>query len=130
MRRIMHCLAILALIGSALYAYRTKYDTLFLTEQVRKLENQVAREKDAIAVRKAEWQFLNKPERVQALADRHADLQAFSIRQVVRWSDIPDKPSDHDSIGSKLDALGLAAPTSTPASVKASDGRVSGGRTP
>jgi hypothetical protein len=125
MRRFMHVLAILALIGSALYAYRTKYDTLFLTEQVKKLENKVAREKDAIAVLKAEWQFLNKPERVQALADRHSELQAFNIRQVVRWSDIPNRPSDQDSIARKLDALGLAEPTNTPASAK-----VSGGRTP
>jgi hypothetical protein len=130
MRRLMHLLAILALVGSALYAYRTKYDTLYLAEQVRKMRNQIAAEKDGIAVLKAEWQYLNKPDRVQILADKFTDLQPFSIRQVVRWSDIPARQGDVDSIGRKLEALGLSEPTNTPSASKASDGRTGGGKTP
>lgn len=126
MRRLMHLLAILALVGSALYAYRTKYDTLYLAEQVRKMRNQIAAEKDGIAVLKAEWQYLNKPDRVQILADKFTDLQPFSIRQVVRWSDIPARQRDVDSIGSKLEALGLSEPTNTPSTGKAAGG----GKTP
>lgn len=126
MRRLMHLLAILALVGSALYAYRTKYDTLYLAEQMRKMRNQIAAEKDGIAVLKAEWQYLNKPDRVQILADKFTDLQPFTIRQVVRWSDIPARQRDVDSIGSKLEALGLSEPTNTPSTAKATGG----GKTP
>ena len=74
MGRFFHVAAILALIGSALYAYRIKYDTIYLAEQVAKLNGQIAREKTAIAVLRAEWQLVNRPDRIQALADKHSDL--------------------------------------------------------
>jgi hypothetical protein len=130
MKRLLHLFAILALVGSALYAYRTKYDTLFLSEQATKMRNKIASEKDGIAVLKAEWQYLNKPDRVQILADKFSDLQPFSIRQVVRWSDIPAKQGDVDSIGRKLESLGLSEPTNTPSTPKGADGRTGGGKTP
>ena len=34
---------------------------------------------EAIAVLKAEWQYLNRPERIQPLADKHLSLQALGI---------------------------------------------------
>ncbi len=115
MRRFLHLVAILALIGSALYAYRIKYDTIFLAEQVAKLKNRAAREREAIAVLRAEWQYSAKPDRVQALADRHLpDLQPGAIQQIARWSEIVARPVPVDSIGKKLEALGLGEPTNTP----------------
>ena len=114
MRRFLHILAIGALIGSALYAYSIKYDTIFLSEQVAKLKNQMGREREAIAVLRAEWQFLVKPDRIQALADKHLDLAPGSVGQIVRWQDIPVRPAQVDSIAKKLEALGLGAPTNTP----------------
>jgi hypothetical protein len=120
MKRFLHIAAILALVGSALYAYRIKYDTIYLGEQVAKRRNQVAREREAIAVLRAEWQLANRPDRIQALADKHADLQPGSINQITRWSDIPTKQAPVDSIGQKLEALGLAAPTNTPSAAGSS----------
>ncbi|MHB2167570.1 cell division protein FtsL [Alsobacter sp. R-9] len=133
MRRLLHILAIAALIGSALYAYRIKYDTLYLSEQVAKLKTRIAREKEAIAVLRAEWQFVNRPDRVQMLADKHLpDLAPAAVTQAVRWSEIPPRPAQADAIGAKLEALGLAAPTNTPTSSKAPDGRplITGTTTP
>lgn len=116
MARFLHIVAILALIGSALYAYRIKYDTIYLAEQVAKRRNQIAREREAIAVLKAEWQLANRPDRIQALADKASDLQPASVQQIVRWQDVPMRQAPVDSIGQKLEALGLAAPTNTPSS--------------
>jgi cell division protein FtsL len=118
MRRLMHLLAIAALIGSAVYAYSIKYDTIFLSEQVAKLKNQTARERESIAVLRAEWQFLNKPDRLQALADKHLDLAPGSVQQIVRWQEIPVRPAPVDSIARKLEALGLGEPTNTPGPAK------------
>lgn len=114
MRRFLHLVAILALIGSALYAYRVKYDTIYLTEQAAKLKNQISRERESIAILRAEWQFLNKPDRLQALADQFTETQPATIGQITRWSEIPTRPAPVDSIGKKLEALGLSAPTTTP----------------
>jgi hypothetical protein len=122
MRRFMHMVAILLFVGSALYAYRIKYDSIYLSERLAKLRTQVAREKEAIAVLKAEWQFVNRPDRIQALADKHLpDLAPAQITQLVRWSDVPPRPATVDGIGAKLEALGLAAPTNTPALAKGGD---------
>ncbi|MCP8937173.1 hypothetical protein NK718_01465 [Alsobacter sp. SYSU M60028] len=130
MGRFLHLAAILALIGSALFAYRIKYDTISLGEEVVKLNHQIAREKTAIAVLRAEWQLVGRPDRIQALADKHSDLVPASINQLVRWQDVPNRPAPSDGIGQKLEALGLFAPTNTPTTAKATDARTPTGRKP
>jgi len=126
MRRLLHILAIAALIGSALYSYRIKYDTLYLSEQVAKLKSRLQREKEAIAVLRAEWQFVNRPDRIQTLADKHLpELAPAAVTQTVRWSEIPQRPVATDSIAAKLEALGIAAPTATP-SARTGDVRTTG----
>ena len=72
MIRIMHVLAIAALIGSAGYAYSIKYESIVHAEELARLQAQVDREREAIAVLRAEWTLLNRPDRVQALAEIHS----------------------------------------------------------
>lgn len=114
MIKLLHVVAIGALVSSALYAYTIKYETTLEAEQLQKIRMKAQREKDAIAVLKAEWQYLNRPDRLQALADRHLDLQPFSVTQVVRIVDIPNRGPKVDAIGRKLEDLGLGVPTETP----------------
>jgi hypothetical protein len=114
MIKLLHFVAISALIASAGYAYSIKYDTLYYAEQVAKLKNQVQRERDAIAVLQAEWQYLDRPDRLQAAADQHLDLQPMKIQQLARLSELPNRPTREDEIGLKLQALGLFEPTATP----------------
>jgi cell division protein FtsL len=128
MIRLMHILAIGALVASALYAYSIKYDTIFLAEKVAKLKSQTKREKDAIAVLRAEWQKLDRPERIQALADKHLDLPQLQVSQIVRFSDLPDRKPKVDEIGRKLEALGLGAPTATPSQSAAGEARTPSAR--
>src|SRR5919205_3672972 len=99
-------IAICGLIASAGYAYSIKYETLYHAEQVAKLKAQAQKERDAIAVLKAEWHLLNRPDRLQAAAEKHLDLQPLNIQQLARLSDIPNKPPRADEIGRKLEALG------------------------
>lgn len=120
MIKLLHVVAIGALVSSALYAYTIKYETTLEAEQLQKIRMKAQREKDAIAVLKAEWQYLNRPDRLQALADRHLDLQPFSVTQVVRIADIPNRGPKVDAIGRKLEDLGLGVPTETPKDRKAS----------
>ncbi len=120
MIKFLHVVAIGALVSSALYAYTIKYETTLEAEQLQKVKAKTQRERDAIAVLKAEWQFLNRPDRLQALADRHLDLQPFQVTQVVRASDIPVRGPKVDAIGRKLEDLGLGLPTETPKDRKAS----------
>ncbi len=130
MKRLLTLLSLVMLIGSAVYAYRVKYDSILLAEQVAKLKSHIHREKDAIAVLKAEWQYVNRPDRVQALADAHSDLRPMSVQQMVRWSELPQRPPKADAIAGKLEALGLLDITGTPAAPRSGDGRAPSIRRP
>lgn len=114
MVRWLNVIAVLALLGSAVYAYRTKYETIFYAEQITKLKNQNQRERDSIAVLQAEWAHLTRPTRIQSLADQHLDLKQLTVDQIVQVTDLPDQPPRQDSIGKKLELLGLGETTSTP----------------
>ena len=114
MIKLLHFLAISALVGSAGYAYSIKYETLYHAEQVAKLKGKVQRERDAIAVLRAEWQYLNRPDRLQAAVERHIEVQPLTVQQIARFSDLPNRPPREDGIGRKLEALGLLEPTATP----------------
>ena len=124
MIKYLHITAISALIGSAGYAYSIKYETLYRAEQVAKLKTQLQREREAIAVLKAEWQHLNRPDRLQGAVERHLDLQPLSPGQLARLSDLPNRPPREDGIGRKLEAL--LASTATPRDKQHSDARTPG----
>ena len=130
MIRFIHMIVICGLILSAGYAYSIKYATLFHAEQVAKLKTQAQKERDAIALLKAEWHLLNRPDRLQAAADRHLDLQQLNIQQLARLSDLPDRPQRSDEIGRKLEALGLMQPTATPKDNRTGEARTPVTRTP
>jgi hypothetical protein len=130
MIRLLHIIAICGLIASAGYAYSIKYDALYYAEQVAKLKAKVQKERDAIAVIRAEWHLLNRPDRLQAAADRHLDLQPLSVQQLARLSDLPSRPQRGDEIARKLEALGALESTATPKDHRPTDLRVSTTRTP
>lgn len=111
MFKVLHVAAIGALVSSALYAYTIKYDTTLHAEQLAKLKAKAVRERDAIAVLKAEWQYLNRPDRIQPLADKHLALQPLGIGQIVRMQDIPVKGPKVDSIAKKMEDLGMSTAT-------------------
>jgi hypothetical protein len=116
MIKFLHVVAIGALISSATYAYTIKYDTLLHGEQLAKLKQQSLKEREAIAVLKAEWQHINRPDRLQVLSERHLQLQPLAATQLVRFADVPNRGPKSDDIGKKLEALGLTrdeAPTAS-----------------
>ncbi|MFC0220650.1 hypothetical protein FHS82_003433 [Pseudochelatococcus lubricantis] len=112
--RLLHVLAVLALIGSAGYAYSIKYESIFYAEKLSKLKAQIQREKDAIAASRADWQFHVRPDRLTVLAGKYLDTQPLQIGQIVRFADIPERRAKVDEIGKKLESLGLSMSTSTP----------------
>ena len=122
MMRLLHLLAISGLIGSAAYAYSTKYDTLYYAEEVVKLRRKIERERDGIAVAKAEWALLTRPDRLQRLVEQNLDLRPMTIAQLGRLSDLPQRPAKEDAIAMKLEAL-IREPTATPKDRRPGDAR-------
>lgn len=114
MIRFLNIVAIAALIGSAVYAYTIKYETIYRAEQIAKMKHEIQVERDKIGVLRAEWAHLARPERVQELATKYLDLQQLSLGQIVPANALPDRAPRVDAIGRKLETLGLAEPTNTP----------------
>lgn len=112
MLRFLNIVAIVALVGSAVYAYSIKYQTSLQAEQILKMKHEITAERNAIAVLRAEWSFLTRPERLQQLSDRYLDLQQLGVNQIVSASAIPDRAERVDSIGQRLNSLGLDGSTS------------------
>ena len=114
MWRLLHLVAIVALIGSAAYVYRLKYQTIFESEGIVKLKHQINRTTDEIGVLRAEYEHLSRPDRIQVLADKLMQMQPLALNQIARPEDIPEKNASADSIGRKLESLGLN-PNASPA---------------
>jgi cell division protein FtsL len=114
MWRLLHVIAIGALVASAVYVYSVKYQTIYASEQIVKTRHLLGKERDAINILRAEYAFLTRPDRLQALADKQLEMQPLSLHQIVRAADLPEPAARIDSIGRKLDSLGLSTPTATP----------------
>ncbi len=115
MLRILNILAICALIGSAVYAYSIKYQTSFRAEQIAKTKLEIKAERDAIAVLRADWAYMTRPERLQPLADKYLpEYGPLQVTQLVSLQSLPQKTRT-DSIGAKLSEIGLSAAATPPA---------------
>lgn len=127
MLRFLNIVTIVALVGSAVYAYSIKYQTSYRAEQIAKTKIEIKAEQDAIATLRAEWSFLTRPERVQQLSDRYLDLTPLTVDKIVTARSLPERAPRVDAIAAKIDMLGLgvastpsADPQSAPTTPKAS----------
>ncbi len=110
MLRYLNVLSVMALVGPAIYAYSIKYETMRYSAEIVKIQHAIERENDRIVMLRAEWAHLTRPGRIQSLADRHLEMHAVHVDQVVKASDLPDRAVRVDAIGRKLELLGLADP--------------------
>ncbi|HLJ71194.1 MAG TPA: hypothetical protein VKU03_07750 [Roseiarcus sp.] len=113
MWRIMHIVAIGALVASAVYVYTIKYKTILWSEKIVETRHAIEREQDAINILRAEYALLTRPERLQALADKDLGMQPLALNQIVKASDLPEAQPKIDSIGRKIESLGLSATPSS-----------------
>ena len=113
MWRILHIVAIGAVIASAAYVYSVKYQAIYASEQVVKTRHAIVKERNAINVLRAEYAHLVRPERLEALADKLLEMQPLALNQIVKAGDLPMPAVKVDSIGRKLESLGLGQ-TATP----------------
>ena len=114
MWRFLHVVAIGALIASAAYVYGVKYQTIYASEQLVKTRHQINKERDAINLLRAEYAHLIRPDRLQDLADKQLDMQPLALNQIVKPDDLPERAPKVDSIGRKLESLGLLGDSATP----------------
>jgi hypothetical protein len=91
--RLLNILVIGALILAASFVYKIKFDSTLQAERVAKLRGELRRERNAIAVLRAEWAKLDTPGRIQGLADRHLALQPVRSTQIDKLDRLPERPA-------------------------------------
>ena len=73
MRPVLYVLTFLALIALGFWAYRENYATQAALKQVQALQSQIANLREALSVQRAEWAYLNRPDRLRDLTTLNYD---------------------------------------------------------
>lgn len=73
MRPLLYVLPFFAVMGLAFWAYHENYDTQGQLKHLSRLQDEIGRLRDEIAMQKAEWAYLNRPARLRDLASLNFD---------------------------------------------------------
>ncbi len=73
MKSVLYILTVLTVIGLAFWAYRENYATQQSLSDTEKLHRDIQRAHARLAVLRAEWAYLNRPDRLRDLADINFD---------------------------------------------------------
>jgi len=94
MMRVLNICVIGALVLAAADVYTIKFESTRQAQRVAKLRLEIRRERDAVASLRAEWDKLDNPARIQALARRHLQLGPLEARQADPLDNLPERPAD------------------------------------
>jgi hypothetical protein len=109
--RLLHIVVLAGLVLAAADVYKIKYESTLEAERVAKLRTELRHEQDLIASLRAEWSKLDRPDRLQELAQRHLPLKPLDIRQYDPLDKLPEKPIElvppgtADPIGAVIETL-------------------------
>ncbi len=92
MLRFLNILVIAGLVMAAGWVYKIKFEATLEAERVAKLRAENRRERDAIAILRAEWTQLDRPDRIQGLAQKHLKLRPAEIAQFDALDKLPERP--------------------------------------
>jgi len=73
MRGLLYALSAFAVMALAFWAYHENYSTQEAQARAEKLQSRIARARQDLRMLQAEWAYLNRPERLEALAAMHFD---------------------------------------------------------
>ncbi|WP_099827593.1 cell division protein FtsL [Oceaniglobus indicus] len=68
MKSILYILSAMAVMGLAFWAYQENYKTQQSLRVVERLQGEIGKRREAIAILRAEWAYLNRPDRLRDLA--------------------------------------------------------------
>lgn len=83
MVRLLNLFAFLLAGAMAFLLYELKYETRQLEKKASGIQREMNRERQSIAILRAEWSYLTRPERIETLADQLLHLRPASVNQLV-----------------------------------------------
>jgi hypothetical protein len=78
-------------IAAGIGLFYAKHRVQALEEELAGLQQRILADREAIHVLKAEWSFLNDPDRLADLARRHLEMAPVAGAQLATIDDVPEK---------------------------------------
>ncbi|MCW8835752.1 MAG: hypothetical protein OQJ99_05225 [Rhodospirillales bacterium] len=107
----MRSTTLIALVLAAALAgvlFKVKYEVIDLEADLSAVNRDILANQEAIHVLKAEWAFLNDPNRLRALSERHLGLKPVTPHQMKEFADLPAPGNDQGAPASVLPVKGGA----------------------
>ncbi|MFM2357124.1 MAG: hypothetical protein RLZZ528_2860 [Pseudomonadota bacterium] len=120
MRTLIFIVTFFGVIGLAFWAYRENYRTQDELAQVRALRTEIGQLRESLSVLRAEWAYLNRPDRLRELADINFDRLQLLPLDPSQFADVEQviyPMPDTLDLGEPIDtsaALDAAAAEATP----------------
>jgi cell division protein FtsL len=111
MLRFVNICLVLGLVALAYVIYQVKYETRGLDAEIASLTKKIDEERDAIAVLRAEWSLLNRPERIERLAKKYLKLAPAKPVQLLTVDSVTERDFDR----ARLEVAAPAAKPNRPA---------------
>jgi hypothetical protein len=117
MRGAVYFGAAAVVVGAAFWTYRVNYDATEALVRVETLRQQITAQREALVVLRAEWAWLNAPERLAALNASHAEALALQPMAGTHFYDLAALPSPPpETFWVRVDPALLAPQADTPVS--------------
>ena len=113
MRSLFFILSTLAVMGLAFWAYRENYRTQAELAEVRDLRGEIGQLRESLGVLRAEWAYLNRPDRLRELADMNFE----------RLGLLPLEPTQFGTVGEVEYPALVLAPITDPIDTMAAEGQ-------
>lgn len=118
MMRTIDIILIAVMLVAATVTYKIKHDAEKQVVEIKKIQRQIAFEKDTINLLKADWSLMTQPNRLQRLSDIYQSqlkLQPVDVTQIGLFDDIPMKQADdiEKLIGGSADLIASVDTMST-----------------
>ena len=117
MRPVLFALSFLAMLATAFWAYRENYATQRQLKQMAAVQDDIATLHEEIGLQRAEWAYLNRPERLRALATLNFDrlgLLPMEPEQLGATDQVAYPAAPMLKITGTIDTSGALNPTPTP----------------
>jgi cell division protein FtsL len=110
MLRFVNICLVLGLVALAYVIYQVKYQARGLDAEIASIGKKIDEERDAIAVLRAEWSLLNRPERIERLAKKYLKLAPAKPLQLVTVDTVTVRDFDRTRV-----EIAAPAPQAKPA---------------
>ncbi len=110
MLRFVNICLVLGLVALAYVIYEVKYQARALDEEIAGLSKDIEAERDGVAVLRAEWSLLNRPERIERLAQKCLKLAPARASQLVTLDTVSERDFARARVKAADQTVASAAP--------------------